>query len=486
MAQDTENLIHTKYFINEVYRISPPVYFDTRSKLTSNSKYLPDKKEIELFDIHDLGEECTKRLNPDENTKMGDNRSRLSSIKNKYGSAYAELIGIPKTEITATKTKFMALHQEIFDQPKIFIDEVGKELVAEYCLHSLSATTSVFWIETDRADSNGTLEALVTEKVNLVFDVHLPMEKSIEDAAKLFRNRNCIFVFCGEKDLSEFSFYQKICGTFERQIEKNHARNKWITNRISDTNAAAKTQIELTETTKPEMPAKKKYFSSLNISLFSIAIVLLIMFVINSFESKSKVEMILKFYYHGSDPIRDEFYGGANLVWLDSTESTIQTEITELQCVNFIKEIPSNAAQLFLYRGSFEIFPNHIEIPKQKVDTLFFTCIRKITIGDWLDEEIIKESAQRWFAFSVKEPTMIEFSAEAADGQFIPQMAIYKDLFEQERFSFSSNSNGVMNADTTSAFLYAGNYFLKVRGYDNSTGKFKLKSSKKAIVISNQ
>jgi hypothetical protein len=105
-------------------------------------------------------------------------------------------------------------------------------------------------------------------------------------------------------------------------------------------------------------------------------------------------------------------------------------------------------------------------------DDLRISFYRKLNFNEEFTDQITKPLAQRWFVFNLSKPSRVLFRVKAISEKFSPQTAIFGDPAGLKRITRSSNFNGKVISDSTFGVLEAGEYYLKVRGYDSLTGKF--------------
>ncbi|MCK6615959.1 MAG: hypothetical protein L6Q47_17125 [Ignavibacteriaceae bacterium] len=98
----------------------------------------------------------------------------------------------------------------------------------------------------------------------------------------------------------------------------------------------------------------------------------------------------------------------------------------------------------------------------------------RIMVPDVAADSIIRNNAQRWYTFSLTDSTRILITCEALSGDFSPQAAIFTDRLGKERLMTNDNILGDKMSVSIAGTLLPGKYYLKVRGYDRTTGKYRL------------
>jgi len=475
---ESVNTLDAKYFINEVFRLNRSKYFEICDALTANSNFFPDKKEIEANININVGEEFSKRLFVKrDGSDNPHRRTTLFNIKNKFKIAYNGLIGTPlPPKHYALQKIFEKAADGKFNEPILTLDPKEREITAAYCFHTLSHLQKIVWIDCSILQNNDELLTRINDKCTLVCGDAAIAFSSINEVVPFLIESNVKLVF-ENFDINRFNGVKE---KFEEVLPFALQRKKeptiiFIRNEVDEIVREVEIENErITDISYPaaiqsrNTPALRKNRTSLLV--VSIIFLLGVFFVFYASDDEPKLN--IKLLNYSDEVVCDYYTGGVQIDWSIGRKKLHLFKSLWYNTVKTTLAIPDSAVELRLTNGSNEIYPELISLNNISTDTLNVFFFRKIRLYDKIKTEIRRASAQRWFVFEIPKPANVKFLISRTDSTFSPQAAIYGDRFSKLRIAGGFNFAGVNRIDSVYTFLSPGKYFLKVRGYDNSTGRF--------------
>ncbi len=458
------------FYINELYRIDNVLYSKIKKSLKSNSELLPASSEIDCQAGATAGEIFNLRL---ENKFPGsDNANRritLHNIKHKFKKAYATKLGFP--DISYASKRNLADEQvavELINHRVLTIIGDYEKNIIHFLFHKMNENLRIIWL-----DQINTSDADIYSLIKKKLKIHFNNDLNLDDLFSAKTQYEFIILIPVTEDVSK-KLNTKVEEITSSISDDSFIRFLLIEKPSSDVNSEV--QLSLAKENKFGEKFKKKpiYILVILIVIFSST------FFVYNFLNNTGLK--LEFYFYSDEAVFDYFNEGVRINLYNSSGNLLKYLETEY---NHEIELPtqnSSIEKIEVTRGLYEITPSTLLVKNYNAnDYLRLYFIRKIVPNDILNNSIFTENAQRWFVFEVKERSYFKAICIADDYNFSPQVAIYNKLVSGEKVSESHNFAGRVTTDSTYCYLNEGKYYLKVRGFDKSHGKFLLVTKIKAV-----
>lgn len=460
------------FFIDKLFEKDPLLYEKCAYKLKEYKDYFASVNRIRTENIQSPGEYVRNQIFQKlSGHDVPVRRNAVKRIKDSFKRAWFENSGYPiLPKNIGGITEFRKSCIKDFSGKTVFFPKSEKELLTKYAYFSLSSSTDVFWINTDGAlDKESFKKYLATVSMNnsIAINSNLPLD----DFYKLFftirtgiiifentpfleieKNREELFVCFNSLELPPTSQLIILESGSLPLLDENTTREK-------DKEAATPNILK-------KKPGKK---------IISITLTILILLLFTyPYISSNKNKSVLELKYFGDEIMQDPFKEGFLLTWVNKDGEVVLTEYNNYEEKHIINKIPEGVEKLLLSKGSYEIYPDSIPIEILESDLVRIMFYRAIRIPDVLTDSIVGMNAQRWYSFTLKDSTKIKFVCTALTENLSPQIALFTDRLGNDRLISCENIHGDKCEIEISDILPKGKYYIKVRGYDNMTGRFRL------------
>ncbi|MCC6447525.1 MAG: hypothetical protein IT215_02420 [Chitinophagaceae bacterium] len=239
---------------------------------------------------------------------------------------------------------------------------------------------------------------------------------------------------------------------------------------VEDTRSEAEDITVSSEPQKNPRAAGRRLIYTLLIAVIAAAVI----FFTYQTVSPTRTSTKLFFRYFADEVEQDPFTTGVVLTWTDKAGRVIKTEINHYTDYHFITSLPENAEELLLAKGSFEVYPDAIPASSLHEDSIRVVFYKVLPVPEVSIDSVITFNAQRWYTFTLTDSTALNITCGALSGNLSPQIAIYTDRLGKNRLVPNDNIHGDKKSVEITGTLPRGKYYLKVRGYDQTTGNYRL------------
>lgn len=477
----------TIFYITEVFRLDSNVYKKVLSKSRKIREIFPVADEFTADRIKDI---YLKKCCPSDNKHDKRESKNFSSyVRQLFKAEYLKLIGMPEliAPVVASSTSNPDESLYFQGQSDGSVTKVdGNQLSSlhSYCCSRLNDGYYIIWIDFSHPTGNSSPQEFFQKQCTMILDTSW---ESIENNINI---PPCIIVL---KNIKSADFK-----TIEQLIEKSSISNSTEIEvfLVQEDESASDlpenrdhfVHEDSSDSSVTSVHLPRKFFKSTQYRLFVyilIGVMLLIcgylLFQSNIFATNSTQNsrvLYLQLRYFSDETAEDKFYGGVHMLWLDESGEVILQENSEYRSELIVSNIPRKAAVLRISRGISEVYPQEIQMNDLTKDTIQFAVYRVIVPADNIKDSICRPASQRWYAFIIERKMRMFLRAIGVNG-FSPQIAIYDNRLgdARGRLAKSGNQNGKVMKDSIDIVLKPGKYYLKVRGYDKSTGAFSISTS---------
>lgn len=475
LAEQVNNELETVYFIDNVYRLDPLLYKKCISVMKENKECFAPASVIAEGGITSPGEYAKEQIfRKFAGHDVSGRRNTFMRIKEVFKRCFFENTGFPSLpDNMAGVTEFKKAHLEEFSYKTLALPREKRDLVLTYAYFSFSSSTVIYWIDAaEAADEEGMIRALLTKAGTPQPENGYPAGLK-ELYIRFFAQRKCVVVIENAPFLQSKHRQEEIETAFSESSA--HPASQLI---LIDAGASAgeETRIKAEDITAGTEPAK--YRPAAGRRLIYTALIAVIAATVFFFTyqtvSPSRTSAKLIFRYFADEVEQDPFTAGVVLTWTDKGGQVIKTEINHYQDYHFVTSFPENAEELLLAKGSFEVFPDVIPVSSLSEDSIRVVFYKILPVPEVSIDSVVFFNAQRWYTFSLTDSTRILITCESLSGDLSPQAAIFTDRLGKNRLLPNDNILGDKKSVEITGTLPPGKYYLKVRGYDHSTGSYRL------------
>lgn len=485
LEQKVKNETETVFFINEIYKRQDNQFKKCINELSNYIKYFPADSELPLPDksIGAYVEERIELLHP--GTNQSTKRGIYYHIKMVFKKQYYKNLEFPELPEKDLRPEiFWKMNKDLFNSKYVITDNA--DAVAEYVFHSLRSTfTDIQWIDYGYEKS----EIKFIDKSLEILSINVPDNDiyAVDCLRLLLESKKTILVIENlslleyRNDLqNEITKFLKVSPDSQSQVILLHTKSV-ETGRVTE----GKNNISMQGLTNasqthyreqhlfPKIPYKYLYAVIIILSVFVGFIA-----IGRGFGIQPEGGPVIELRYYSDLIPQDEFEAGVVFSWYNKSGVELHTDNNGYNPNFVLNSIPQSASFVVLSSGSYEIYPDTLQVEMLKGDTLRCVAYREIRFGDVVNGEIKAYGAQRWYSIVLPEPGTIQISCIALEKRISPQVAVFTDRIGKHRVIPSNNTTGTVETDKISAVLPAGKYYVKVRGYDKSIGLFQLKAEK--------
>lgn len=469
------NEIETRFFIDAVYSISPQYYAECLKELEPYLKYFPSIEQLDSLkgNIGDFVVRSVQLAFPGSDVRP--RRQVFYSIKMEFKKKYFIHCGFPKfsedDEVFPGPDKFKERHLETFRNRVVQLND--KQLVSVYIFHTLrSNLIDIKWLDYKHAQTE---MQFIDRTISLL---NIPLSSDGITAEK------CINAVCEFKSkitvIENAPWLEKsprllktLCDSFESRPGSEDQCIILSAERTDVEQPIAVPAISHKSGKKKRISGRVSIYVGLAFILFFLG------FLLGNgiYGDNGKPTPVFSIKFFSDEIQQDDFNEGVLFSWYNKKGKVISTERTDYKSEYAPEQIPSTASFVVLSKGSYEIYPDTLQVETlntQRIETLVY---REIRIGDEVAGEIQSHGAQRWYCFYLSQPARISVVCTALEKRLSPQTAVFADRLGKDRRITSTNVTGTQEADNIAGILQPGKYYLKVRGFDNTVGLFKLKVS---------
>ncbi len=481
LSEQVNNELEAVYFIDKVYRLDPLLYEKCTSSLKEYKEYFAQPEQLGRETICSPGE-FTKGLilKKFSGHDVPARRTVFRRIKEHFKHCWFAHAGYPPLPLSAGGvTEFKKAHIDEFSQQTLSFPRKQRDMVISYAYYSASSSAEILWIDAAGAATEEEMKAALRnsagrlrnadEQQGLLCDIYNRLFSAgkgviiIEHAPYLGneKNREVIYKAFAAASLSPASQLVLI-----EQGEEVHGK-------VTEGNA--------TEGEKPAhvikpIVAKNRFIYIAAITVFAAAVLLFIYIP----AQVQPVNGVLLLRYFGDEVEQDPFSEGMILTWINEEGEVIGTETLKYNDVHPVSTTRKGAGKILLSKGAYEIHPDTILVRNLYEDTLVVMFYRLLSSPDVITDSILNLNAQRWYTFTQQDSSYLSITCEALSDGFSPQMAVYMDRLGKNRLLPNDNILGDKKNVSLNGALPPGKYYIKVRGYDRTTGKYRLNISKTA------
>ncbi|MCK6614231.1 MAG: hypothetical protein L6Q47_08325 [Ignavibacteriaceae bacterium] len=471
LSEQVNNELEAVYFIDKVYRLDPLLYEKSISGLKEYKEYFALPADIASGNITSPGEFTRSQiLKKFSGHDVPARRNVFKRIKEMFKRCWFQHAGFPPLPHNAGGvTEFRKSHLDEFSLNTIFLPFNEREVAVSYAYFTASSATDVFWINAKgAADEEGLTSAIMIDTAKSVLPAGSKEPVDLRDALKiLFEHCRGVVIIENAPFLDQEKNRERIFQVFNSSASSPSAQLILI----------AASAPEETQATISGKLNKQSGEGSLIYVILILAIAAVLLYT--SFSSEQDLPKGALFFRYFADEVeQDPFPEGVLLTWTDAKGTALETELIHYADWHLITQIPEGAEKLLLSKGSFEFYPDILPAEKLIADSVVIVLYKTIMVPDVASDSLIRNNAQRWYTFTLTDSTRILITCESVSGDLSPQAAIFTDRLGKNRLLPNDNILGDKKSVEITGTLPPGKYYLKVRGYDRTTGKYRLQIKK--------
>lgn len=466
LEQQVNNELEAVYFVDKVYRLDPLLYQKCVATRKVYKEFFASLAEIEVGNIVSPGEFTREQvLKKYAGHGIGERRRVFSRIKEVFKRSWFERVvyqPLPlsvRSGVEAFKKKHLAeFSHKTHSLPP---DKLKPAILFAY--FSASRKTDVLWVNAEGAGSEEEMLKILTRTITVAFpEETLPTRNLTELYTRLFICCQGVVIIENAPFLNQVKNRDAVYNIFRAAVLPPSAQLILI---------AAKEE----PAPRSETPPKSRFSAGMLIYIAAFLITAAALIYTLQPPPPPEVKGGLLFRYFADEVEQDPFTSGVLLTWTDAGGAALATETIRYEDWHPIAKIPAGAHKLLLSKGSCEIHPGILPVSQFTADTLVVVLYKTIIVPDVSADSIIKKNAQRWYTFTLGDSARLLITCESNSDDLSPQIALFSDRLGRERIMGSDNILGDKKSVEINSTLPPGKYYLKVRGYDQSTGRYLLK-----------
>jgi len=468
LSEQVNNELEAVYFIDKVYRLDPLLYEKCVSTRRVNKELFVTLAEIEAGNITSPGEFTREQvLKKFAGHGIGERRTVFARIKEVFKRNWFEHGVYPPLPHSAALgvEDFRDNHLDEFSYKTLLMPQDKRELAILFAYFSLSSSTDVCWI-----DAEGAANEEEFMRAIMIYTAKKALPAGVKEPEDL---REALTIF--------FDTCRGIVIIENAPFLENKKNREGIFQAFNSSDSSPAAQLILIAAAASEEPHATSPGEQNNQTaggrLIHVTLILTIaaaVLYISYLSEKPPPKGALFFRYFADEVEQDPFPEGVLLTWTDANGTAVETELIHYADWHLITHIPEGAEKLLLSKGSFEFYPDILPADKLIADSVVIVLYKTIMVPDIAADSIIRNNAQRWYTFSLSDTTRILITCESHSGDLSPQIAIFRDRLGKERILPNDNILGDKKSVEITGTLPTGKYYLKVRGYDNTTGSYRL------------